>query len=110
MPDRSGAGKSKAGRAKPRGGVKKPTKAKKVEKTQLPAHKLQSDGEEDAEMVVLRAFDLETKYGPCCGMTRSERWERASKLGLEPPRVVQEILQKYGDQDSIAQCLWSGRI
>ena len=25
------------------------------------------------------------QYGPCVGMTRLERWQRAESLGLEPP-------------------------
>jgi len=28
------------------------------------------------------------EYGPCVGMTRVERWERADALGLSPPKEV----------------------
>ncbi|KAF7728399.1 hypothetical protein EC973_006207 [Apophysomyces ossiformis] len=35
---------------------------------------------------ILRSFDLDYKYGPCIGMTRQERWDRALKLGLNPPQ------------------------
>ena len=28
------------------------------------------------------------EYGPCIGMTRLERWERAHALGLNPPTEV----------------------
>lgn len=30
-------------------------------------------------------FDWNMKFGPCIGLTRSERWNRAKKLGLNPP-------------------------
>ena len=29
-----------------------------------------------------------SEYGPCIGMTRLERWERAKSLGLNPPTEV----------------------
>ncbi|KAG0261356.1 hypothetical protein BG011_001069 [Mortierella polycephala] len=41
---------------------------------------------------LLRQFDLLARYGPCLNMTRLERWERASKLGLDPPFGVKEML------------------
>ncbi|KAF9177244.1 hypothetical protein BGZ51_007512, partial [Haplosporangium sp. Z 767] len=41
---------------------------------------------------ILCQFDLLAKYGPCLDMTRLERWERASKLGLDPPIAIKEIL------------------
>ncbi|PWN52455.1 hypothetical protein IE53DRAFT_385101 [Violaceomyces palustris] len=41
---------------------------------------------------MLRVFDLDPTYGPCIGMTRLERWERAHELGENPPREIYEIL------------------
>lgn len=41
---------------------------------------------------ILRAFDLDPSYGPCLGLTRLERWNRAKRLGEEPPVEVFEIL------------------
>lgn len=41
--------------------------------------------QEEAAEATLREFDLSSKYGPCMGISRLERWERAAKLGLEPP-------------------------
>ncbi|KAG0307246.1 hypothetical protein BGZ97_000459 [Linnemannia gamsii] len=43
---------------------------------------------------ILRQFDLTSKYGPCLDMTRLERWERASQLGLSPPMDVKDMLVK----------------
>lgn len=41
---------------------------------------------------ILRVFDLNGNYGPCTGMTRLERWERAREIGEEPPAEIAEIL------------------
>ncbi|KAG0030350.1 hypothetical protein BGZ81_002785 [Podila clonocystis] len=43
---------------------------------------------------VLRQFDLTSKYGPCIDITRLERWERASRLGLKPPQEIKDTLLK----------------
>ena len=58
---------------------------------------------------VLRSFDLNSKYGPCIGMTRMERWERAHNLGLCPPEDIRTLLTT---KDIIRKedCLWEGRI
>ncbi|EIW75094.1 hypothetical protein CONPUDRAFT_159228 [Coniophora puteana RWD-64-598 SS2] len=61
---------------------------------------------------ILRVFDFEYKYGPCVGMTRLERWERANNLGLDPPREVHDILttkEGVGHQD-LAQCVLNGEV
>ncbi|KAJ9101861.1 hypothetical protein QFC21_003201 [Naganishia friedmannii] len=42
---------------------------------------------------VLRVFDLSPQYGPCVGLTRLARWERAQQWGLEPPVEIREILE-----------------
>uniref|UniRef100_A0A8B9QUV1 DNA polymerase delta subunit 4 n=1 Tax=Anas platyrhynchos TaxID=8839 RepID=A0A8B9QUV1_ANAPL len=34
---------------------------------------------------MLRSFDLAWEYGPCTGITRLQRWERAAGTGAEPP-------------------------
>ncbi|KAL1822380.1 hypothetical protein ACET3Z_009158 [Daucus carota] len=61
------------------------------------------DGSEE----VLRQFDMNMAYGPCIGMSRVARWERASKLGLNPPGDVGMLLKsgKVGGES-----LWDGRV
>lgn len=56
---------------------------------------------------MLRQFDLNMAYGPCLGMTRLERWERACKLGLNPPEEIEALLKGGKVQTN---CLWDGRI
>eukprot|EP00290_Baffinella_frigidus_P005820 CAMPEP_0180135612 /NCGR_PEP_ID=MMETSP0986-20121125/10948_1 /TAXON_ID=697907 /ORGANISM="non described non described, Strain CCMP2293" /LENGTH=145 /DNA_ID=CAMNT_0022076371 /DNA_START=25 /DNA_END=462 /DNA_ORIENTATION=- len=43
----------------------------------------------------LRTFDMQTLYGPCMSLTRVERFERASKLNLQPPQRVRQILDAF---------------
>ncbi|KAK7920606.1 hypothetical protein PG985_008628 [Apiospora marii] len=43
---------------------------------------------------VLRYFDVSSQYGPCVGITRMRRWQRADKLGLNPPPEVLAVLLK----------------
>ncbi|XXG75480.1 hypothetical protein AAC387_Pa08g0036 [Persea americana] len=64
-------------------------------------------GDYDTNEEVLRQFDLNMNYGPCLGLSRLERWERANKLGLNPPEEVENLLR--GSQVGL-ECLWDGRI
>ncbi|TKY90757.1 hypothetical protein EX895_000755 [Sporisorium graminicola] len=41
---------------------------------------------------ILRVFDLDPNYGPCMGMSRLERWQRAKDLDLDPPQEIHDIL------------------
>ncbi|KJA23482.1 hypothetical protein HYPSUDRAFT_54228 [Hypholoma sublateritium FD-334 SS-4] len=41
---------------------------------------------------ILRIFDTSYEYGPCVGVSRLERWNRAKALGLNPPKEVGDIL------------------
>ncbi|EPS67252.1 hypothetical protein M569_07529, partial [Genlisea aurea] len=66
---------------------------------------LQDDWEERED--VLRRFDMNMAYGPCLGMSRLARWERAVALGLSPPKEVNELLSSG---KANADCLWEGRV
>ncbi|TDZ32557.1 DNA polymerase delta subunit 4 [Colletotrichum spinosum] len=41
---------------------------------------------------VLRYFDVSSQYGPCIGLQRLKRWDRAERLGLHPPIEVLAVL------------------
>ncbi|CEJ79948.1 hypothetical protein VHEMI00160 [[Torrubiella] hemipterigena] len=43
---------------------------------------------------LLRYFDVSSQYGPCIGIPRKKRWERAHRLGLNPPLEVLAVLLK----------------
>ncbi|KAG8522697.1 DNA polymerase delta subunit 4, partial [Galemys pyrenaicus] len=50
---------------------------------------------DEAELELLRQFDLARQYGPCTGITRLQRWHRAQKMGLEPPLEVRQLLRTH---------------
>ncbi|KAI0428125.1 DNA polymerase delta, subunit 4-domain-containing protein [Xylaria sp. FL1042] len=43
---------------------------------------------------ILRYWDVSSQYGPCVGVTRLKRWQRADKLGLNPPVEVLAVLMR----------------
>ncbi|KAJ4469565.1 DNA polymerase delta, subunit 4-domain-containing protein [Lentinula aciculospora] len=57
---------------------------------------------------ILRVFDLSYKYGPCYGISRLDRWERAEAMGLHPPPEIYDILlTRQGLEDpQYAQCVF----
>ncbi|KAJ4849739.1 hypothetical protein Tsubulata_016129 [Turnera subulata] len=65
--------------------------------------------DENARMEqVLKQFDMNMTYGPCIGMTRLARWERARRLGLNPPQEIETLL-KTTDIKVRQVSLWDGR-
>eukprot|EP00892_Ulva_mutabilis_P001519 jgi/Ulvmu1/11368/UM075_0030.1 len=62
------------------------------------------------EQHILEQFDFDTKFGPCCGMTRIERWDRAQRFDLNPPPQVQQILTRLDSADDAQNCIWHGRV
>lgn len=48
---------------------------------------------------VLRYFDVNAQYGPCVGINRIRRWQRADRLGLNPPTEVLAVLLKQESKD-----------
>ncbi|KAK8861353.1 hypothetical protein IAR55_002172 [Kwoniella newhampshirensis] len=50
---------------------------------------------------ILRVFDMTSKYGPCVGVTRLQRWERAKKWGLNPPEEIRTILTTEQGEDDV---------
>ncbi|XP_053548338.1 DNA polymerase delta subunit 4 isoform X2 [Bombina bombina] len=51
-------------------------------------------------------FDLDWHFGPCTGITRLERWQRAQSLGLSPPQIVSDLLLKYSVEPVYQYSLW----
>ncbi|KAI9341551.1 hypothetical protein DFJ73DRAFT_843645 [Zopfochytrium polystomum] len=59
----------------------------------------------------LKAFDLDMKYGNNVGLTRLERWERAQRLGLDPPSELEAVLRSVEPDDvELREGLWHGRV
>ncbi|CAO2837438.1 unnamed protein product [Amaranthus hypochondriacus] len=66
---------------------------------------LQDDYDPNEE--VLRQFDMNATYGPCMGMSRLDRWNRAVKLGMNPPKEIETLLKSNKVH---AECLWNGLV
>ncbi|TGJ87305.1 hypothetical protein E0Z10_g1446 [Xylaria hypoxylon] len=47
---------------------------------------------------VLRYWDVSSEYGPCVGISRHKRWQRADRLGLNPPVEVLAVLMQEEDK------------
>lgn len=59
---------------------------------------------------LLHAFDLNYKFGPCIGLTRLERWERAHRIGLDPPEEVRDVLTSEAKNSELNECVFYGRV
>lgn len=57
---------------------------------------------EAAELDILTRFDFDVRFGPYLGITRLQRWERAQRLGLEPPSEVRDVLPSL-ELDTLAR-------
>ena len=68
------------------------------------------DASVERDARALKTFDLTSAFGPCVGLTRVERWDRAASLGLDPPKVVLEILQRRPTTTAWRECVWHGRL
>ncbi|KAF3851844.1 hypothetical protein F7725_005199 [Dissostichus mawsoni] len=55
--------------------------------------------QEEEELWTLRHFDLDWRFGPCTGISRLHRWERAELHGLDPPEEIRELLQTHTDPE-----------
>ncbi|CAI5489029.1 unnamed protein product [Closterium sp. Naga37s-1] len=79
-----------------------------------PGNEVQNDAivappQEQAEHTerALQLFDMDMAFGPCTGLSRLERWQRANRLGLNPPPHVRALLESAScREDSV----WEGRV
>ncbi|MED6255098.1 hypothetical protein CHARACLAT_017531 [Characodon lateralis] len=61
----------------------------------------------EEEMQKLRLFDLDWRFGPCTGINRLQRWERAKLHGLNPPEEIRELLLQTHADPEYSLSLWS---
>ena len=61
----------------------------------------------------LRQFDLNMKYGPVSGLSRTQRWQRAHDLNLNPPSEIKVYLEDESlrqQMPNLDKHLWCGVI
>ncbi|KAJ8271214.1 hypothetical protein COCON_G00100730 [Conger conger] len=58
------------------------------------------------DLLELQQFDLDWTYGPCSGISRMQRWERAELHGLKPPQAIRDLLLRSGGETEFTHCLW----
>ncbi|PAA94290.1 hypothetical protein BOX15_Mlig032536g1 [Macrostomum lignano] len=58
------------------------------------------------DLTVLRDFDLNWEFGPCIGISRLQRWERAVKRGLTPPQFVRNLVLAHAGNPLYTECIW----
>lgn len=56
----------------------------------------------DISEKILREWDVMSQYGPAIGITRTKRWHRAFKLGLNPPIEILAVLLKEEEKKNTA--------
>ncbi|KAM8841805.1 DNA polymerase delta subunit 4 isoform 1-T1 [Synchiropus picturatus] len=61
----------------------------------------------EEELQKLRQFDLDWRFGPCTGISRLQRWERAQLHGLSPPEEIRYLLLQTHTDPEYSQSLWS---
>lgn len=57
---------------------------------------------ESSDFDIVTQFDLNSRFGPCSGLSRLERWERAKRLGLRPPVDVRSCIERV-ESDALKQ-------
>ncbi|XP_070412276.1 DNA polymerase delta subunit 4 isoform X2 [Nothobranchius furzeri] len=60
----------------------------------------------EEELQKLRQFDLDWRFGPCTGISRLQRWDRAQLHGLEPPEEIRYLLLQTHTDAEYRLSLW----
>ncbi|KAM4594520.1 DNA polymerase delta subunit 4 [Fundulus diaphanus] len=87
--------------------AKKSKKREKQEKSPTPPPSQQDVATAEEEMRKLKQFDLDWRFGPCTGISRLQRWERAKSHGLNPPEEIRELLLESPADPEYSLSLWS---
>ncbi|KAB5581466.1 hypothetical protein PHYPO_G00176070 [Pangasianodon hypophthalmus] len=62
--------------------------------------------ERETDLQELKKFDLDWRFGPCTGISRLQRWDRAALHGLNPPQEIKDILLKETTDPDYTHSLW----
>ncbi|XP_069568107.1 DNA polymerase delta subunit 4 isoform X2 [Brachyistius frenatus] len=90
--------------------VKKAKRGGKREKRPSPPsppRDVETETIREEELKKLRQFDLNWRFGPCTGISRLQRWERAELHGLNPPEEIKYLLLQTHSDPADNLSLWS---
>ncbi|KAM9770317.1 DNA polymerase delta subunit 4 isoform 2-T2 [Menidia menidia] len=90
--------------------VKKAKRGAKQQKSPTPPPPQDEEAtktEREEELEMLRQFDLDWRFGPCTGISRLQRWERAKLHGLDPPEEIRDLLLQTHTDPEYNLSLWS---
>ncbi|KAM7009578.1 LOW QUALITY PROTEIN: DNA polymerase delta subunit 4 [Tautogolabrus adspersus] len=84
---------------------------KRVKRSPPPSPPPQEEAEtksvREEELQQLKQFDLDWRFGPCTGISRLQRWERAKLHGTNPPVEIRDLLLQTQNDLEYNQSLWS---
>ncbi|XP_071361594.1 DNA polymerase delta subunit 4 [Trachinotus anak] len=72
-----------------------------------PQKEAETEPVREEELHKLRQFDLDWRFGPCTGISRLQRWERAKLHGLNPPEEIRDLLLQTDTDPDYKLSLWS---
>ncbi|XP_078123693.1 DNA polymerase delta subunit 4 [Sander vitreus] len=72
-----------------------------------PQQEAETETVREEELQRLRQFDLDWRFGPCTGISRLQRWERAKLNGLSPPKEIRDLLLQTHTDPEYNRSLWS---
>ncbi|XP_055328625.1 uncharacterized protein LOC129581523 [Paramacrobiotus metropolitanus] len=58
------------------------------------------------DMDLLRQFDLDYNFGPCAGISRMQRWNRAQRHEKNPPTTVKRLVETHLDDPDYTEGIW----
>ncbi|XP_068607304.1 DNA polymerase delta subunit 4 isoform X2 [Brachionichthys hirsutus] len=81
---------------------------KKEKKPTPPPQQKEAEGQTARQegLEKLRHFDLDWRFGPCTGISRLDRWERAKGHGLNPPGEIRDLLLHTQADPEYSHSLW----
>nr|XP_020481173.1 DNA polymerase delta subunit 4 [Monopterus albus] len=85
--------------------AKRGGKREKAPPSPLPQKDAETVREEDLQQLI--QFDLDWRFGPCTGISRLQRWERAKHHGLNPPEEIRDLLLQTHADPKYKLSLWS---
>lgn len=60
----------------------------------------------DNDLIILKQFDLNIKYGPCYNIKRLQRWNWANGHNLKPPEKVKQLVDANQNDTDYTESIW----